>query len=329
MKKKPAPAKKPARKPAPKKKPARKPAPKKKPAPAPWIAAPTLAGERLGAHVSSAGGINTAIDRAQALKATAVQVFTQSPRTWRQTNHDPATFERFRERREETGIQGVLCHALYLCNFAAPNDEVYEKSVAALRSTMEIACAIGADGVVLHVGSHLGAGLDKGLERVVPALEQTLELSNETTWLLMENSAGAGGTIGRSIDELATIFERLDRHPRLGICLDSCHLYVSGVDVTDPTALDACLDEVDSTIGLDRLRALHVNDSATPLGSNRDRHANIGEGLLGEKLGVFLGHPRLQRLPAVLETAGPERRGPDANEVRKAKEIRERALAAA
>jgi len=282
----------------------------------------------IGAHVSSGGGIHTAIDRAETIGAESVQVFTQSPRTWRQTNHDPATFDRFRERREEAGIAGVLCHALYLCNFAAPDDAIYEKSIAALRSTMEIACAIGADGVVLHVGSHLGAGLDKGLERVVPALEQVLELCSDTTWLLMENSAGAGGTIGRSIDELATIFERLDRHPRLGVCLDSCHLYVSGVDVTDRAVLDASLDELDSTVGLDRLRALHVNDSAAPLGSNRDRHANIGEGLLGEELGVFLGHPRLQGLPAVLEVAGPEKKGPDANEVRKAKEMRERALAA-
>jgi deoxyribonuclease IV len=281
----------------------------------------------IGAHVSSSGGIHTAIDRAEAIGAESVQVFTQSPRTWRQTNHDPATFERFRERRVEAGIDGVLCHALYLCNFAAPDDAIYEKSVGALRSTMEVACAIGADGVVLHVGSHLGAGLDKGLERIVPALEQVLELCSDTTWLLMENSAGAGGTIGRSIDELATIFERLDRHPRLGICLDSCHLYVSGIDVTDRAALDACIDEVGSTIGLDRLRALHVNDSATPLGSNRDRHANMGEGLLGDDLGVFLAHPKLQGLPAVLEVAGPGKKGPDANEVRKAKEIRERALA--
>jgi deoxyribonuclease-4 len=281
----------------------------------------------IGAHVSSSGGIHTAIDRAIAIGAESVQVFTQSPRTWRQTNHDPATFELFREKREAADIHGVLCHALYLCNFAAPDDAVYEKSVIALRSTMEIACAIGADGVVVHVGSHLGAGLDKGLERVVPALEQVLERCSDTTWLLMENSAGTGGTIGRSIDELATIYERLGRHRRLGICLDSCHLYASGVDVTDRAALDACIDEVDATIGLDRLRALHVNDSAEPLGSNRDRHANIGEGLLGEELGVFLGHPKLQGLPAVLEVAGPEKKGPDANEVRKAKEIRERALA--
>jgi deoxyribonuclease IV len=283
----------------------------------------------IGAHVSSSGGIHTAIDRAEAIGAESVQVFTQSPRTWRQTNHDPATFERFRERRVEAGIDGVPCHALYLCNFAAPDDAIYEKSVGALRSTMEVACAIGADGVVLHVGSHLGAGLDKGLERIVPALEQVLELCSDTTWLLMENSAGAGGTIGRSIDELATIFERLDRHPRLGICLDSCHLYVSGIDVTDRAALDACIDEVGSTIGLDRLRALHVNDSATPLGSNRDRHANMGEGLLGDDLGVFLAHPKLQGLPAVLEVAGPDKKGPDANELRKAREIRERALARA
>jgi deoxyribonuclease IV len=254
-------------------------------------------------------------------------VFTQSPRAWRPTNHDPANFERFRERRAEVGLQGVLCHALYLCNFAAPDDEIYQKSLAALRNTMQVACAIGADAVVVHVGSHLGSGFEHGLERVVPAMEQVLELSNDETWLLMENSAGAGGTIGRSVDELATIYERLGCHPRLGICLDSCHLYVSGIDVTDAAQLDTLLDEVDSSIGLDRLRALHVNDSAAPLGSNRDRHANIGEGLLGEKLGVFLGNPRLQGLPAVLETAGPEKRGPDANEVRKAKEIHARAIA--
>jgi deoxyribonuclease-4 len=278
----------------------------------------------IGAHVSSSGGIHNAIDRAVAIGAESVQVFTQSPRTWRPTNHDPATFERFRERRAEEGIGGVLCHALYLCNLAAPDDAVYEKSVAALRNTMQVAVAIGADGVVFHVGSHLGSGFDAALERVLPAMEQVLELASDETWLLMENSAGAGGTIGRSVEELATLYERVGRHPRLGICLDSCHLYVSGVDVTDAAALDRCLDDVDSAIGLDRLRALHVNDSAAPLGSNRDRHANILEGLLGERLGVFLASPRLQGLPAVLETAGPENRGPDANEVRKTKELHAR-----
>jgi deoxyribonuclease-4 len=280
----------------------------------------------IGAHISSAGGIDKAIDRAVELEADSVQVFTQSPRAWRPTNHDPASFERFREKRAEAGIGGVLCHALYLCNLAAPDDTVYEKSVAAMRNTMEVGCAIDADAVVFHVGSHLGSGFEAGLERVVPAMEQVLELCSDKTWLLMENSAGAGGTIGRSTEELATLWERLDRHPRLGVCLDSCHLWVSGVDVTDPAALDACLDELDSAIGLDRLRALHVNDAAAPLGSNRDRHANILEGELGEKLGVFLSNPRLQGLPAVLETAGPENRGPDANEIRKTKDLRTRWL---
>jgi deoxyribonuclease IV len=279
---------------------------------------------QIGAHISSAGGIDKAVDRAVELGADSVQVFTQSPRTWRPTNHDPASFDRFREKRAEARIGGVLCHALYLCNLAAPDDGVYERSVVAMRNTMEVACAIGADGVVFHVGSHLGSGFETGLERVLPAMEQVLELCSDETWLLMENSAGAGGTIGRSIDELATLHERLGRHPRLGVCLDSCHLWVSGIDVTDPTALDACLDEVDSTLGLDRLRALHVNDAAAPLGSNRDRHANVLEGELGEKLGVFLANPRLQGLPAVLETAGPENRGPDAGEIRKTKELHAR-----
>jgi deoxyribonuclease-4 len=279
---------------------------------------------QIGAHVSSSGGIDKAIDRAVEIGADSVQVFTQSPRTWRPTNHDPASFDRFREKRAEAGIGGVVCHALYLCNLAAPDDAVYEKSVAAMRNTMEVGNGIGADGVVFHVGSHLGSGFEKGLERVLPAMEQVLELSTDETWLLMENSAGAGGTIGRSIEELATIHYRMGRHPHLGICLDSCHLWVSGVDVTDPAALDACLDEVDAAIGLDRLRALHVNDAAAPFASNRDRHANILEGELGERLGVFLGSPRLQGLPAVLETAGPENRGPDANEVRKTKELHAR-----
>jgi deoxyribonuclease-4 len=146
------------------------------------------------------------------------------------------------------------------------------------------------------------------------------------TWLCMENSAGTGGTIGRSLGELQTLFDRLDGHPRLGICLDTCHLFASGYDVTDPAGVDALVEEVDAGMGLDRLRALHVNDSKSPLGSNSDRHANIGEGLLREQLGVFLGNARLQGLPAVLETAGPENRGPDANEIRKTKELRARWL---
>ena len=285
----------------------------------------------FGAHVSSSGGIHTTLDRAEAMGADAVQLFTQSPRMWRPTNHEPANLELFKERRSELGIApgGIVAHALYLVNLAAPDDEIHEKSRTALRNTMEVACAIEADGVVFHVGSHLGAGMEVGMERCVPALKETLELCNETTWLLMEDSAGAGGTIGRSLEELAALFDACGRHERLGICLDTCHLYVSGVDVTDRGVLDDLLADLDARIGLDRLRALHVNDAAAPLGSNRDRHANIGEGLLGEQLGVFLAHPKLQGLPAFLEVPGPDKHGPDANELKKVRDIRKRWVATA
>jgi deoxyribonuclease-4 len=276
----------------------------------------------FGAHCS--GGIKKALDRAAELGADSMQLFVQSPRTWRFPEHDPADLAAFRERRRELGIRGVLVHALYLVNLASPNDDFWEKSVSTLRSTVDTACAIEAEGVVFHVGSHQGVGFEAGLERVVPALAQVLERSSDTTWVLMESSAGAGGTIGRSIDELAALFDALDRHPRLGICLDSCHLWVSGFDVTDSAQLDGLLGDLDARVGLDRLRALHVNDAQAALGSNRDRHANIGEGLIGEKLGVFLSRPALQGLPAVLEVPGPDNHGPDENELRKLRELHAR-----
>jgi deoxyribonuclease-4 len=278
----------------------------------------------FGAHCS--GGIKKALDNGVEMGAEVVQLFAQSPRAWRFPNHDPKDLEAFRSRREELGIP-ALVHALYLVNLAAPDDGIYSKSVDTMRSTVDAACAIDADAVVFHIGSHLGAGFDAGLERVVPAMAQVLERSNDRTWVLMENSAGAGGTIGRSIDELAVIFDALGRHERLGICLDSCHLFVSGVDVTDPGVLDGLLADVDKHIGLDRLRALHANDSKAPLGSNRDRHDNIDDGLMGEGLGVFLAHPKLQSLPAVLEVPGADGHGPNADEVRKLRELHARASA--
>jgi deoxyribonuclease IV len=262
----------------------------------------------FGAHVSSSGGISRAIDRAEELDCDAVQVFTQSPRMWRPTNHKPEEIARFRSRRDEAGIGAVVCHALYLVNLASPDPTTYEKSIAAMR-------AIEAEGVVFHVGSHLGAGLDVGLEHAIPALRGLLELTTDDLWLLMENSAGAGGTIGRSVDELAVIYDALDRHPRLGVCLDSCHWYVSGVDVTDPGALASAVADLDTKIGLDRLRCLHVNDTKAPLASNRDRHESVGLGLMGDRIGVFLAHPAFQSLPAILETPGPDGHGADAAEV--------------
>ena len=276
----------------------------------------------FGGHCS--GGVKGALDHAVEMGADAVQLFAQSPRMWRFPEHAEEDLARFRDRRAEAGLASVLVHALYLVNLAAPDDEIYRKSVETMRSTVRAACALEADGVVFHVGSHLGAGFDYGLERAVPALAQVLEECNDTTWLLVENSAGAGGTMGRSIDEIAALVDALDRHPRLGVCIDTCHLYASGVDVGDRAVLDATLADLDARVGLDRLRALHVNDSQTPLGSNRDRHANVLEGEIGERLGVFLGHPSLQGLPAVMEVPGPDKHGPDAAEVAKVRELHAR-----
>ena len=276
----------------------------------------------FGAHCS--GGIKGALERAAVIGADAVQLFAQSPRAWRFPEHAEEDLARFRERRVEAGIRSVLVHAVYLCNLATPDETIYAKSVATMRLTVDAACAIEADGVVFHVGSHLGSGFEAGLEHCVPAIRQVLERCSERTWLLLENSAGAGGTMGRSVDELVALVDALDRHPRLGICLDSCHLYVSGVDVGEPAVWAGVLEDVEARIGLDRLRALHVNDAAAPLGSNRDRHANVLEGELGERMGAFLAPPAVQALPAVMETPGPENHGPDEAEVQKLRDLHAR-----
>jgi deoxyribonuclease-4 len=277
----------------------------------------------LGGHCS--GGIKKALENAHAFGMDSVQLFAQSPRTWRFPDHDPADLEAFRARREELGIGAVAIHAVYLLNLASTKADFYEKSVDTLGKTVDAACAIGAEAVVFHVGSHQGAGFDAGLERVVPALAQALERCDDTTWLCMENTAGTGDTIGRSLEELAALYEALDRHPRLGVCLDSCHLFASGYDVTDPEELDGVVKQVDALIGLDRLRVLHVNDSKTPLGSNRDRHDNIGDGLMGNRLAVFLGHPKLQGLPALLEVPGADGHGPDLEQMTKLRKLYEKA----
>ena len=282
---------------------------------------------RFGAHVSASGGIDTAIDRVEKIGGECVQVFTQSPRMWKPTNHKPEAVARFRERRAEAHVVGVVCHALYLVNLAAPDDEIHRKSIDTLGSTMDAAQAIGADAVIFHVGSHLGAGFEVGLDRTVDALQRVLARPSSDVWLCMENSAGAGGTIGRSLEELQTLFDRLDAHERLGICLDTCHLFASGYDITDRTVVDDLVEAIDDGMGLDRLRALHVNDSATPLGSNRDRHANILEGEIGEGLGVFLAHPAFQDLDAYLEVPGVDRSGVTAEELEKARAVHRRGLA--
>jgi deoxyribonuclease IV len=256
----------------------------------------------FGAHVSAAGGISKAIDRIEEIGGDTIQVFTQSPRMWKPTSHTSEELDRFRERRREAGVEYVSCHALYLVNLASRDEAVRENSLAALRATMQTARGIGADAVVFHVGSHLGYGFDEAVEIITPAVEELLELTTDDLWLCMENAAGAGGTIGRSIAELAILCDAAARHPRLGICLDSCHWWASGIDVSNHNALAMALEDIDTRLGLGRLRVLHVNDSQTPLGSNRDRHELVGKGLIGDGLATFLGHPAFQSLPAIVET---------------------------
>jgi deoxyribonuclease-4 len=276
----------------------------------------------FGAHVSAAGGISKAIDRTETIGGDAVQLFTQSPRMWRPTDHSPDEIERFRARREEARVQAVACHALYLVNLASADEEIRSKSLVALRATMETARAIGADAVVFHVGSHLGYGFEDAVDVVTPILRELLELTTDDLWLCMENTAGAGGTIGRSIDELALLCDALDGHERLGICLDSCHWWASGVDVTEAGALDDAVRDLDERMGLERLRVLHVNDSKTPLGSNRDRHELVGQGLIGDGLATFLGHPAFESLPAIVETW--EDQGPETEDLRRMRSLHRR-----
>ena len=276
----------------------------------------------FGAHVSAAGGISKAIDRVEVIGGSAVQVFTQSPRMWRPTAHEDEEVERFRTRRRQARVKAVSCHALYLVNLASRDRSVRENSLAALRATMDTADAIGAEAVVFHVGSHLGLGFDEAVELVVPALRELLELTTDDLWLCMENAAGAGGTIGRSIAELDALADAVDRHPRLGLCLDSCHWWASGVDVSDPAVLDAALEDLDGRVGLDRVRVLHVNDSQTALGSNRDRHELVGRGLIGDGLATFLGHPAFTGLPAITETW--EDRGAETDDLDRMRALRRR-----
>ncbi len=278
----------------------------------------------FGAHVSAAGGISKAIDRVEEIGGDAVQVFTQSPRMWRPTAHTPEEIERFRTRREEAGVQSVLCHALYLVNLASRDKHVRSKSRAALRATMETAQAIGAEAVIFHVGSHLGSGFKEALRLVKPSLRKLLELTTDDLWLCIENTAGSGGTIGRSIDELAALCDAGGGHPRLGVCLDSCHWWASGVDVSDRVALDRAVTELAERIGLERLRALHINDAAVPLGSNLDRHERVGLGTIGDGLATFLSHPAFQGLPAVVETW--EDKGRDTDDVVRLRDLHQKGL---
>ena len=280
----------------------------------------------IGAHVSQAGGLEKAIERGVERGCSAIQIFNQSPRMWRPTAYGEDDFAAFREAMRASPVKAALIHAVYLLNCASEDREIRQKSLASLIQSLRIGEGIGAVGVVLHPGSAKTGDVGKAIKRAGKVIGEALSESDRCR-LHLEDTAGAGGTLGRSFQELADLLDAAGRDKRLGICLDSCHLYSSGYDVATPDGLRETLDECERTVGLDRLRSLHLNDSMTPLGSNRDRHAILGEGQLGEKgCANFLSEPRFEQLPCVLET-GRDGGGPAAQDVAEALRLRKRGKA--
>jgi deoxyribonuclease-4 len=282
----------------------------------------------IGAHVSPAGGLEKAVGRGEERGAQAIQIFNQSPRMWRPTAYDEDDFAAARKAlRSSRKVKAVLIHAVYLLNCASTDREIRDKSRASLIQSLRVGDGIGAAGVVLHPGSakqgHVGQAIKRAGRVIGEALSET-----ERCPLHLEDTAGAGGTLGRSFEELAELLDAAGGGERLGICLDSCHLLASGYDIRTADGLTETLDRFNSAVGLRRLGSLHLNDSQAPLGSNRDRHANVGQGELGESgCAVFLSEPRFEQLPCVLETQGPERQGPSAEELELCFKLRKRGKA--
>lgn len=282
----------------------------------------------IGAHVSTAGGLAKAVSRGEEIGCESIQIFNQSPRAWRPTAHSEDDFARFREAMAAGPVKRVIIHAIYLISTATPDREMRRKSRQALEHALRVGDGIGADGVVLHPGSRKG-------EEVVPAIVRSGKLIAEALAgsgkcpVLIEQMAGHQNVLAHTFEEIAGIIEAAGGGERLGLCLDSCHLYAAGYDIGTYDGIDRMLGEVESRLGLDRLKALHLNDSRDPLGSRRDRHADIGKGEIGERgFARFLSEPRFEGLPATMETPGPKRKGPVAADVELAAKLRRRGLAA-
>jgi len=280
----------------------------------------------IGAHVSTSGGLAKAIERGAERGCESIQIFNQSPRMWRPTNYGPDDFAEFKQAMADSPVEAVVIHAVYLINCATTDRELRVKSLASLTHALRIGDGIGAAGVVLHPGAQKGEPHGPSMKRAAKVIAAAVGDSDSCP-LLLEQTAGHKGLLGRDFDETAELIELAGSGERLGLCLDSCHLFVQGYDVTDSDSLAEIVDEADEKVGLDRLRCLHVNDAAAPLGSNRDRHANIGKGEMGKAgLRAFLSEPRFDGLPATLETPGPEKKGPDKKEVSAARRLRREGL---
>jgi deoxyribonuclease IV len=281
----------------------------------------------IGGHVSTAGGLVQAHERGVERGCDAIQIFNQSPRMWRPTNWKEDDIAAFRELMDGGPIKSVVIHAVYLINAATKDREMRKKSLASLTHSLRMGDAIGADGVVVHPGSRLKEPLDEALGRVGDAIREVLAES-ERCRLLLEDTAGSGGTLGRSLDELYKLIDLGGGNERIGVCLDCCHMLASGFDIRDDSGLERVMDDFSDHLGLDRLACIHVNDSQAPLGSNRDRHAPLGEGELGERgCSAFLSEPRFEELPAIFEGPGVEGKAPGAVDIARMRELRKKGLA--
>lgn len=282
----------------------------------------------IGAHVSPAGGPAKAVERGVEKHCRAIQIFNQNPRAWKPTVYSDEQVAAFHEAMADSDVDALLIHAVYLLNCASDDDDVRAKSLTSLVASLRAGAALGAHAVVLHPGSAKAGEVEPAIERAGATIREALAES-EGCALHLENTAGSGGTLGRSFEELAALLAAAGGDQRLGLCLDSCHLFASGFDIRTPAGLAAVLDDCVAAVGHDRLGSLHLNDSQTGLGSNRDRHANIGAGELGDEgCAAFLSEPRFEGLPCVLETPGPDRKGPTAQEIDHCFALRERGLAA-
>jgi len=282
----------------------------------------------IGAHVSTGGGLVNAHERGVDVGARAIQIWGQSPRAWRPTRWKDDDVARFGELMDGGPIDAVVIHAIYLINPASKDREIRAKSATSLAHALQTGDRIGAAGVVLHPGSAKGEPHAEALPRVAEMLESALGES-DTCPLLLEDTAGAGDTLGRSFEELAQLIDLARGHERLGVCLDSCHLLATGFDVRTADGLTQVVDDFDAVVGIDRLRCLHVNDSQTPLGSNRDRHAPLGDGEIGPRgCGAFLSEPRFEGLPALFEGPGVEGKAPTRQDIDRAKELRRNGMRA-
>jgi deoxyribonuclease IV len=280
----------------------------------------------VGAHVSTSGGLAKAVERGEERGCESIQIFNQSPRMWRPTKYGEEDFAAFREAMEASGVEAVIIHAVYLINCASKDKELRKKSQSSLAHALRIGDGIGAAGVVLHPGAQKGEPLGPSIRRAAKTIAAALKESDSCP-LLLEQTAGHKGLLGRDFDQTADLIDGAGGGKRLGLCLDSCHMFVQGYDITDAAHLAQVLDEADAKVGIDRLGAVHVNDAAAPLGSCRDRHANIGKGEMGKRgLAAFLSEPRFEGLPATLETPGPDKKGSDKKEVALAKKLRREGL---